>query len=108
LGARGAVCEVLKLPEIRAAAEALVFPSVAQEGTAALLWAKDRWTRNPAGRYALIVPDLERQRGSLMRLADEIIGGAQARSYGASWAPPLTEAPVVAAALRVFRLMAGP
>ncbi len=104
----GAVCEVLKLPGIRAATEALVFPSTVHEGTAALLWAKDRWMHNPTGRYALIVPDLERQHGSLMRLADEIIGGAQPRSYGVSWAPPLTEAPVVAAALRVFRLLAGP
>ncbi len=104
----GAVCEVLKLPEIRATTQAMVFPSVEHEWTAALLWAKDRWTRNPGGRYALIVPDLERQRGSMMRLADDIIAGAEARPYGVSWAPPLTEAPVVAAALRIFRLMAGP
>ncbi len=104
----GVVCEVLRLPDIAGATQALVFPSVEQERIAALLWAQDRITQNPAGRYALVVPDLERQRGPLMRLAEEIAGGLGASPYGVSWAPPLTEAPVVAAALRVFRIMNSP
>ena len=104
----GATCEVLKLPDIGAATQALVFPSIEHEWTAALLWAKECLTQNPVGRYALVVPDLERHRGPLTRLADEIVGDSDASPYSVSLAPALTEAPVAAAALRVFRLMMAP
>lgn len=104
---QGAVCEVLRLPDIGAAPQALVFPSADQERIAALLWAHDRLKQNPAGRYALVVPDLERHRVALMRLARDIAGSSEPRSYGVSWGPPLTETPVVAAALRVLRIIGG-
>jgi len=110
LAAGGAV-KILGLPQVQGSMQALVFPSVDNELTATLLWAQDRFLHNPQGRYAIVVPDLERHRLPMARLADEIFAvttHTEERPYGFSLGAPLVDAPVIAAALRAWRLIQGP
>ncbi|HUW98343.1 MAG TPA: PD-(D/E)XK nuclease family protein [Acidiferrobacter sp.] len=110
LAAGGAVT-ILGLPRGQAELRARVFPTVENELTAALLWAQDALSRNADGRYAIVVPELERYRLPMMRMADEVFAAttpAGVRPYEFSLGAPLADAPVVSTALQVWRLLQGP
>ncbi len=107
--AAGAACEVLPLPDVGGQVDACIFPVFASESTAALLWARERIAANPAGRYALVVPDLATHRGRLLRLAHEVFaakGSHATAPYEISLGAALAEAPVVVTARRIWRLAA--
>ncbi len=106
----GVACEVLPLPDIQGQVDARVYALFSEELTAALLWARERIAANPAGHYALVLPDLAAHRTQLLRLAREIfaVDGARARvPYELSLGVSLAEAPVAATALRVWSLAGG-
>ncbi len=106
----GVPCEVLPLPDVGGPVDTRIFPLFTEELTAALLWARERIAANPAGHYALVVPDLAAHRAQLLRLAREVFaseGGHARASYEISLGVPLAEAPVAAAALRVWSLAGG-
>ncbi len=109
--AAGVPCKILPLPNIEGQVEARTFPLFTEELTTALLWARERVTANPVGRYVLVLPDLAAHRAQLLRLAREIfaVGGQGAGvPYEISLGAPLAEAPVAVMALRVWGLAGGP
>ncbi|MHB1609776.1 MAG: PD-(D/E)XK nuclease family protein [Acidiferrobacter thiooxydans] len=108
--ARGAHVSVLPLPNRGGEGDARIFATATEELTAALLWARERIAREGHGRYALVVADLAAERRRVVRLAHEILAshpGAETVPYEISLGTALGEAPVVAAALRVWQLAGG-
>ncbi|MHB8252840.1 MAG: PD-(D/E)XK nuclease family protein [Acidiferrobacter sp.] len=109
--AAGGVCQMLALPQSGGSVQALIFATVEQELTAAFLWAQERLQQHAEGRYALVVPDLERYRLAMTRLAADVFSVAAhspLRPYGFSLGASLKDAPVVAAGLRVWGLIQAP
>jgi len=107
---KGGHCLRVPLPDRGRVQEARIFPTLEEEMTAALLWAREQWIKKPMARYGLVVPDLEHHRLWLNRLAEDVLGDlstAQGPIYEFSLGAPLIEAPVVAMALRAWRLVAG-
>ena len=108
--ARGARVTVLPLSDLGGKGDARIFATTAEELTAALLWARERITPEGRGRYALVVADLAAQRKRIVRLAHEILTCHPSEGvvpYEISLGTALAEAPVVAAALRIWHLAAG-
>ncbi len=108
--ARGASCTVLPLPNRGGEGDARIFATAAEELTAALVWARERITAPGHGRYALVVADLAAQRRRILRRAHEILVSCEPDGvvpYEISLGAALSEAPVVAAARRIWQLAGG-
>ena len=108
--ARGASCTVLPLPNRGGEGDARIFATAAEELTAALVWARERITAPGDGRYALVVADLAAQRRRILRRAHEILVSCEPDGvvpYEISLGAALSEAPVVAAARRIWQLAGG-
>jgi ATP-dependent helicase/nuclease subunit B len=78
-------------------------------------WVAARLAANPAARIGIVVPDLGARRRSIERELDAALAPDallarpdRPRPYTVSLGPALSEAPPVAAALGVLRLVAGP
>lgn len=82
------------------------------EVRAAACWVRDRLEKNPAARIGVIVPDLTRLRSRLLRIFDDVLvpeaalhpGREQPRPWNVSLGTPLSEWPLVHAALIVLDL----
>ncbi|WP_298139970.1 PD-(D/E)XK nuclease family protein [Acidiferrobacter sp.] len=109
--ALGARSVTVPLPHRARQSDARVFATSAEEVTAALLWARERMNANPRGRYALVVADLPSWRRPILRRAREILAPREAPGvvpcYEISLGEALTQAPVVASALRIWHLAQG-
>lgn len=108
--AAGGLCEILPLPDLAGSQQAFLFPTVENECVAALLWAREKIRDRPQGRYGLVVPDLESYRVTMTRLADDILerSASPGRAYELSLGESLKDAPVVAAACRLWRALDEP
>ncbi len=79
-----------------------------------ITWLQERLVERPAGVHGIIVPDLERQRGSLERALEsalqpslEMAGAPRERVFDLAGGPALTARPVVEVALEALRLALG-
>ncbi|MGE5171108.1 MAG: PD-(D/E)XK nuclease family protein [Rudaea sp.] len=92
------------------------FATPSDELAHALSFARERVARNPAARVAIVVADLDARRDEVVALADEILcpdalvalARDATRPYGISLGMPLSEVPIVAAALDLVALASGP
>lgn len=107
--ARGSRSQILPLGHCGGAVKAHSFTTVDNEFTTALLWARERLSQAPEGRYGIVVPELERYRLMLARLATEILGTTVNGDprYELSLGTPLSRAPVVMVARRIWQLLQG-
>jgi probable DNA repair protein len=91
-------------------------PDPESERRAMLAWLRDRLERQPDGIHALIVPDLDLNRGALERALTaalqpelELSGvGRDERVFDLAGGPALASQPVVDAALAALSCMTGP
>lgn len=117
LAARGVTVRELVLGREQAgAAQVAALPDRRAECRAVAAWAAARLEREPAARLGLVVPQLAAVRGLLAAALDDALHpGALApgqaempRRYNFSLGLALAEQPLVAAALRLLAIAAGP
>ena len=84
------------------------------ERTLMIAWLQERLAERPDGVHGIVVPDLERQRGSLVRALEsalqpslEMAGAPRERVFDLAGGPPLVACPVVEIALEALRLALG-
>lgn len=92
------------------------YPDAAAECLAAAQWVQAQWARHPEAELAIIVPDLAEQRLRLQdtlenELAPWLLRNAHAeapRPFNISLGQPLSETPLVGAALRLLEVFIHP
>lgn len=84
------------------------------ERVAMIAWLQERLAERPDGMHGVIVPDLERQRGSLERALEsalqpalELTGAPQERAFDLAGGPPLLARPVIEVAFDALRFALG-
>ena len=90
-------------------------PTPSVEIARALTFARERITRNPAARVAIVVANLHERRTDVIALAEEILCPERllalqpdaSRPYGVSLGEPLSATPIVACALDLVALACG-
>ncbi|HEX8962579.1 MAG TPA: PD-(D/E)XK nuclease family protein [Rhodocyclaceae bacterium] len=111
-------CEVAELDlgsDADAVACALALPDRESECRAAVAWAAERLTADPAARIGLVVPDLAKVRAALADRLDEALhpqafaagNEEMPRCYNFSLGTALSRVPLVEAALRLLRFAAA-
>jgi probable DNA repair protein len=84
------------------------------ERIAMVAWLQERLAEHPDGIHGVIVPELERQRGSLERALEsalqpalELAGAPEARVFDLAGGPPLLARPVIEVAFDALRFAFG-
>jgi ATP-dependent helicase/nuclease subunit B len=114
LGALGTRVEQLAALDRPAHALVRSLPGVRDEIRAAARWARAVLERNPDASIGVVVPGLSRLRADLLRIFEEVLapdalaaGTARALPFNISLGLPLSEWPVVRAALLLLELASG-
>lgn len=89
-------------PDVDSNVSKLALSTPHQQWLAALIWARDRLTANPTGRYAIVVPALQNEANEARRLLENVLGGI---AYNVAVAPPLAHWPLARAMLSWLRLV---
>ena len=100
-------------PPQPASGAVLAYPDVNQEMQAAAVWARARLEENGRARIGIAVPGLALLRPKLERIFDDVfhpgsVAAPERRAFHISLGPPLSEHPIIHAALLVLQIAAGP
>src|SRR5215471_2248565 len=115
LGSRSVSIEVLTDSGNEAPATVLRHAAPADEIRAAAAWARSRMSADPRTRVGIVVPELTRLRPVVTRILDEILlpdvllhpGRTPVRPWNVSLGVPLSDWPLVHAALLILELACG-
>jgi probable DNA repair protein len=116
LRSRGVTAEVQTGSGEEAPAEVLRHAGPADEMRAAAAWARSRLSANPRARVGIVVPELTRLRPAITRIFDEVLlpdvllhpGHTPVRPWNMSLGVPLSDWPLVHAALLILEIACGP
>ena len=112
---QGVSVEVLTASGGEAPATVLRHAAPADEIRAAAAWARTRISADPRARVGIVVPDLTRLRAAIARIFDEVLlpdsvlhpGRSPVRPWNMSLGVPLSDWPLVHAALLILELACG-
>ena len=112
LRAAGVTVDVEAFDAAAAPPRCLAFDDPERELAAAVAWAQAMFADRPAARVGIVIPELAKQRATLLRVLDEAFAPATLRAaaadsprpYNLSLGESLAEAPGIATALELLRL----